>query len=240
MSCTITRSFKHLCQRIVLSLVIVAGLVATAQTALAGGISFNAVTGVFAGGPFDPTLSGGDFTGRLISSLMISDIADVRDSAGSQLVLRGPSGLNLYDVVAGGFVVTLNPTLSGGDFTGRSLSSLSINNIASVRDIAGSQVVLLGPSGLDFYDVNGGGFAGAFNPTLSGGLFAGRLLSSLSINDIAAVRDNTGAQLALFSGVPVSEPSSLVLCVVGTAVLGCAAWRRRSQADQGRARGIKG
>ncbi len=57
MSCTITRSFKHLCQRIALGLAIVAGLFASAQTALAGGISlYNVTNGQFAV-TLNPTLS---------------------------------------------------------------------------------------------------------------------------------------------------------------------------------------
>ncbi len=98
-------------------------------------------------------------------------------------------------------------------------------------------MVLLGSLGLEFYNAFNGAFAGSNNPTLSGGDFGGQPISSLSINTVAGVRDTSGSELILFQGVP--EPSSLVLSVVGTAVLGCVAWRRRSRADQGRAREIK-
>ena len=191
--------------------------------ASAEGISLYDVVARGLAGNFDPTLSGGDFDGMAISSLSIDGIVGVRD-ASSQLGLLGPSGLQAYSVVSGAAIgPARNPTLSGGDFSGQTISSLSIDDVVGYRD-ASSQLGVRGPSGLNAYSVVSGALAASpFNPTLTGGDFDGVLISDLPANRLAGYRDAGGSQLALF--LPIPEPSSVVLMV--TAVAGFVAFLRR-------------
>lgn len=185
---------------------------------------YDVVTGAF-NAAFNPTLSGGDFNGQSINSLSTNSIAGMRDSANSNVALLGPSGITFYNVVNGAFGNSFNPILSGGDFNGQSVSSLSISSIAGMRDAGGANLVLLGPSGITFYDVVTGAFAYSFNPTLSGGHFDGHSASSLAINDIAGIRDAVGSNLVLFA--PVPEPSTWALALTGLAACTLAGIRRR-------------
>jgi len=177
-------------------------LVACCSSALtnrahAAGISFyDVVSGAFVN-VFDPTLSGGDFNGQSLSDLSINDIAGIRDSNASNLALLGPSGISFYNVITGAFVAAFDPTLSGGDFSGQSLSSLASGDIAGIRDSNSSNLILRGPSGMSFYNVVTGGFVAAFDPILSGGDFAGQSLSSLAAGDVAGIRDSNASNLAL-------------------------------------------
>lgn len=187
----------------------------SAHAGVAAGINAYDVVGGTLGGTFDPTLSGGDFAGQTVSSLSPGDIVGYRDGTSSQLGLLGPSGISAYSTTTGALGGTFNPTLSGGDFSGQSLSGLSPGSIVGYRDSAGSQLGLLGPSGLSAYDIVSGALAGTFNPTLSGGDFSGQTLSSLSSGDIVGYRDDT-FQLGLLGPSGVSAYSVVSGALGGT------------------------
>jgi len=109
------------------------------------GLSVYDVVGGNLAATLNPTLSGGAFNGQSLGSLSIHDIAGYRDSGGSQLALFSPSGLSVYDVVSGNLAGQLDPTLSGGEFDGQSVGTLSIHDIAGYRDSGGSQLALFTP-----------------------------------------------------------------------------------------------
>jgi len=180
----------------VLAGVVVMGAPAVANAA-AGLAFYNASTGSYLT-TLDPVLSGGDFDGLTVGALSIDDIAGMRDTNGNNLALLGPSGVHFYDVVGGGLASAHNPVLSGGDFDGQSISSLSISDMIGVRDTNGNNLILLGPSGVNFYDVVTGAFVGALDPTLSGGRFDGQSPSALPISVFAGGRDTNASNLVLF------------------------------------------
>jgi len=54
-------------------------------------------------------------------------------------------GLSVYDVVSGNLAIELDPTFSGGAFSGQTLSGLSIHDIAGYRDTNTAQLALFEP-----------------------------------------------------------------------------------------------
>jgi len=197
-----------------------------AQLSLFGPSGLNAysvVSGALQAAPFNPTLSGGEFSGLKISELAVTDIFGYRDDA-AQLGLLGSAGFQAYSVVSGAAIGPVrNPTLSGGDFDGLLLSEVSFDDIVGYRD-ASSQLGLRGPSGFQAYSVVSGAAIGpAQNPTLSGGAFDGVVMANLPTESLAGYRDAGGSQLALFD--PIPEPSSMLF--YGIALAGLIPWIRR-------------
>lgn len=78
--------------------------------------------------------------------------------------------------------------------------------------------------GIAFYDVVTDGFYSVFDPTLSGGDFASRTLSSLASHEVARARDSSGSNLVLFQ--PVPEPSTFVFaCIATFGLVALRCWR---------------
>lgn len=149
-------------------------------------------------GAFNPTLSGGEFDGRPISALGSHEILGVNQSAHWELVLIGAQGLAYYDVVSGAYRWSTNPTLSGGDYDGSTISAVPPTMFVGTRDASNSELVFMGPSGINYYDDNGS-LHRILDPIMVGGKFASRKLSSLDPRtEIAGIMNIVGAGLGLF------------------------------------------
>ncbi len=175
------------------------------QCAFASGVSQYGIASGNVNGEFNPVLHGGAFDGRTVGSLSIHDIAGYRNSATAELALLSTAGISTYGIGTGNLNGEFNPVLNGGAFDGRTVSSLSINEIAAFRTGASAELALLSTAGISTYGIGTGNLNGEFNPVLNGGAFDGRTIGSLSIEEIAGVSDAASAELALFSASGISR-----------------------------------
>ena len=170
----------------------------------ADGASFyDDTTGNFAGA-FNPTLTGGTFDGRPVSDLSPTEILGVTASPGWELVLLGAQGVQYYNLTTGAFRGTRNPTLSGGDYAGVSVSAIPSTMFLGAQSDSTGELIFMGPSGINYYNDNGS-LQHIFNPLLVGGEFDGRHLADLLQSEVAGILNVSGGQLALFR--PESQAS---------------------------------
>jgi len=195
-------------------------------------------------------LEGGDFDRRLLFTLDPSEIIGFRDSVESELALIGPSGIHVYnacrkfdggpglcddDDSRGALAAVRNAQLSGGDFEGSTFSEIPAGAYVGYRDLGASQIAILGPSGINYYDIVTGNENGIFDPPLTGGgPFDGRRFSELAPQDFAGFRDAGGSQIAL---VPEIGPTAGSAAALATLALVARQGRRRPSPRPGRDHG---
>lgn len=215
------------------------------QIAVATGGTFrfrNVVTGADEESRVNFQLEGGDFDGTLLFDVARSEIIGFRDALGSELALLGPSGIHVYNACGdffssgdpcaddlsaeGDLIAVRNARLSGGDFDGSTFSEVPAEAYVGYRDGAASQIAVLGPSGINYYDIVTGEQNGSFDPLLTGGgPFDGRRFSELAPDDFVGFRDLGESQIAL---VPEVGPVPGAAAALATLALAARRHRRLS------------
>ncbi len=155
---------------------------------------------------YNPTLSGGPFDGMAITDLTNNvNLLSLRKREARELALFSAGGISLYNIETGeDSNFTRDVALQGGDYDGVRISQLPVEQIIGVRDTLASELAVLGPSGVNFYDVDIGiSDQGPYNPTMVLGDYAGQSFSKLENNtQIVGIRGTAGAQLSTFSILP--------------------------------------
>lgn len=204
---------------------------------------YDVVTGAVAygGGITDPILAGGEFNGVRVSALDANSIMGTRRNGDSELVLLGSQGASFYDDNSGSFFGAWNPSLTGGEFDGRTISELLATEIVGVNMSANWELVVIGNQGVAYYDVVSGEHRQNTNPTLSGGDFDGILLSQVPRGAVLGTRDNPNSELVFMgpSGVNYYDDNGMLHRILNPILVGGEfSARRLSSLNQGEVVGI--
>jgi len=131
-----------------------------------------------------------------------------------QIVIATGGSFRFWNVVTGDVEeLRVNFKFVGGDFGGRLLFQVSPSEIIGFRDAVGSELALIGPSGINVYNACGdrfstgdpcaddgsaeGDLVAIRNATLSGGDFEGSRFSEIPAAAYLGYRDGAKSQIAL-------------------------------------------